>query len=91
MNQHLVTATTAVVSLVSTVIHADDAQPLAETASLKAEARVAFTEGPVWHPTGNVYFSDIANNTAGHKLWSIPTKAAGHVIWPKQQSKQPKR
>lgn len=62
MNQHLVAATTAVVSLVSTVIHAVDAQPLAETSSLKAEARVAFTEGPVWHPTGNVYFSDIVNN-----------------------------
>ena len=24
--------------------------------------RVAFTEGPVWHPSGNVYFSDIENN-----------------------------
>ncbi len=31
-------------------------------AQLKEEGRVAFTEGPVWHPTGNVYFSDIANN-----------------------------
>ena len=30
--------------------------------TLKAEVRVAFTEGPAWHPTGNVYFSDIANN-----------------------------
>lgn len=29
---------------------------------LKIEGRVAFTEGPVWHPTGNVYFSDIVNN-----------------------------
>ncbi len=24
--------------------------------------QVAFTEGPVWHPTGNVYFSDVENN-----------------------------
>lgn len=24
--------------------------------------RVAFTEGPLWHPSGNVYFSDIENN-----------------------------
>ncbi len=31
-------------------------------AQLEMEARVAFTEGPVWHPTGNVLFSDIANN-----------------------------
>lgn len=26
------------------------------------EGRVAFTEGPAWHPSGNVYFSDIENN-----------------------------
>ena len=31
-------------------------------ARLKQEGRVAFTEGPVWHPSGNVYFSDIAND-----------------------------
>ena len=30
--------------------------------ALKTEVRVAFTEGPAWHPSGNVYFSDIANN-----------------------------
>jgi gluconolactonase len=29
---------------------------------LTAEGRVAFTEGPAWHPSGNVYFSDIENN-----------------------------
>ncbi|MEM7146991.1 MAG: SMP-30/gluconolactonase/LRE family protein [Verrucomicrobiota bacterium] len=29
---------------------------------LKPEGRVAFTEGPAWHPSGNVYFSDIENN-----------------------------
>lgn len=32
------------------------------TSQLKEEGRVAFTEGPAWHPSGNVYFSDIANN-----------------------------
>jgi gluconolactonase len=31
-------------------------------ARLKEEGRVAFTEGPAWHPDGNVYFSDIVNN-----------------------------
>ena len=41
---------------------ADDTTVLAPDAQLKAEVRVAFTEGPAWHPTGNVYFSDIANN-----------------------------
>jgi gluconolactonase len=35
---------------------------VAEGARLTIEGRVAFTEGPAWHPSGNVYFSDIANN-----------------------------
>lgn len=29
---------------------------------LQIEGRVAFTEGPAWHPNGNVYFTDIENN-----------------------------
>ncbi len=32
------------------------------TARVEPLGRVAFTEGPVWHPSGNVYFSDIENN-----------------------------
>lgn len=36
--------------------------PVDDTSKLKVEGRVAFTEGPAWHPSGNVYFSDIANN-----------------------------
>jgi gluconolactonase len=40
-------------------LHADI---LAPEATLKLEGGVAFTEGPAWHPTGNVYFTDIANN-----------------------------
>ena len=35
--------------------------PVAPDAQLTLHNRVAFTEGPVWHPSGNVYFSDIAN------------------------------
>ncbi len=34
----------------------------APDAKLTLEGSVAFTEGPAWHPNGNVYFSDIANN-----------------------------
>ena len=34
----------------------------ADKPRLKVEGRVAFTEGPAWHPSGNVYFSDIVNN-----------------------------
>lgn len=36
--------------------------PFPEGARAKAENRVAFTEGPAWHPSGNVFFTDIANN-----------------------------
>ena len=45
----------------ATNTHAADSV-LPKNARLKAEVRVAFTEGPAWHPSGNVYFSDIANN-----------------------------
>ena len=37
-----------------------DAQ-IADRAQLKLEGAVAFTEGPAWHPSGDVYFTDIAN------------------------------
>ena len=36
--------------------------PVPADSVLKAEGNVAFTEGPAWHPSGNVYFSDIANS-----------------------------
>ncbi len=35
---------------------------VSDAAELKLEGSVAFTEGPAWHPSGNVYFTDIANN-----------------------------
>ncbi|MBC8351812.1 MAG: SMP-30/gluconolactonase/LRE family protein [Planctomycetes bacterium] len=38
------------------------ADPIPFESQLQLEGRVAFTEGPAWHPDGNVYFSDIANN-----------------------------
>jgi len=31
-------------------------------AQVRPEGIVAFTEGPAWHPSGNVYFTDIFNN-----------------------------
>ena len=34
----------------------------AQESGLVVEGRVAFTEGPAWHPSGNVYFTDIENN-----------------------------
>ena len=42
-------------------VPAADSQPVADDARLKFEGKVAFVEGPAWHPTGNVYFSDIPN------------------------------
>lgn len=51
-----------VVTLAPTSMSALAAPPVPEASQLKVEGRVAFTEGPAWHPTGNVYFSDIANN-----------------------------
>ena len=36
--------------------------PIAPDAKVSVVTRVAFTEGPAWHPSGNIYFSDIVNN-----------------------------
>ena len=36
--------------------------PFPDGAAAKIENRVAFTEGPAWHPSHNVFFSDIVNN-----------------------------
>jgi gluconolactonase len=48
---------------------------VAEGAQLTIEGRVAFTEGPAWHPSGNVYFSDIVNN----RIMRRDPKGAMHV------------
>jgi gluconolactonase len=42
-------------------LFAADVLPVSDDARLKFEGKVAFVEGPSWHPTGNVYFSDILN------------------------------
>jgi gluconolactonase len=36
--------------------------PVPTDAKLKIEGQVSFVEGPAWHPSGNVYFTDITNN-----------------------------
>ena len=36
--------------------------PVSPDAQLSIAGAVAFTEGPAWHPSGNVYFTDITNN-----------------------------
>lgn len=47
-------------TLIQAPTAADDL-PVSNDARLKFEGKVAFVEGPSWHPTGNVYFSDILN------------------------------
>ena len=59
LTRYILFTVTCVSVVLAGVSHADD---IADAASLKAEGRVAFTEGPAWHPSGNVYFSDIVNN-----------------------------
>ena len=43
---------------------------------LELEGAVAFTEGPAWHRSGNVYFTDIANN----RIMRRDPKGAMHVF-----------
>ncbi len=38
------------------------ADPIPNAGKLQIEGEVAFTEGPAWHASGNVYFTDIVNN-----------------------------
>lgn len=49
---------------------------VSDAAELKLEGSVAFTEGPAWHPSGNVYFTDIANN----RIMRRDPKGAMHVF-----------
>lgn len=48
--------------IVETTLLAAPPVPVADGARLTLEGKVAFLEGPAWHPSGNVYFSDIPNN-----------------------------
>ncbi|MFT5524135.1 MAG: gluconolactonase [Pirellulaceae bacterium] len=53
----------AVVNLAAaSAVVAADRLPLYVKRPVQREAIVAFTEGPAYHPSGNVYFSDIVNN-----------------------------
>lgn len=51
-------------TFLSILIAASAAAGLAQAQDTELEllGRVAFTEGPAWHPSGNLYFSDIENN-----------------------------
>ncbi len=49
---------------------------ISDNSQLTLEGIVAFTEGPAWHPSGNVYFTDIANN----RIMRRDSKGAMHVF-----------
>ena len=53
-----------------------DELPVSPDTPLTLHNRVAFTEGPVWHPSGNIYFSDIANS----RIMRQDPKGALHVF-----------
>lgn len=48
----------------------------ADTGAVKVETSVAFVEGPAWHPSGNVYFTDPGNN----RIMRRDGKGALHVF-----------
>ena len=52
----------AACAIYATTVSAYAGSPFETDARLAVRGRVAFTEGPAWHPNGNVYFTDIANN-----------------------------
>lgn len=51
------------------------ADPIPDVGKLQIQGEVAFTEGPAWHPSGNVYFTDIVNN----RIMRRDPKGALHV------------
>lgn len=57
-NSLTMSATAIVIALLPVALFA--AEPIQDS-PLKAEGNIAFVEGPAWHPSGNVYFTDIVN------------------------------
>ena len=56
--------------------------------SLKTEGIAAFLEGPAWHPSGNVYFSDVENNRILRRdpkgkiqVWRQPSGRANGLVF----------
>ncbi len=51
-------------------------EPFPAGAAARPLGLVAFTEGPAWHPDGNVYFSDVTNN----RIMRRDAQGAMHVF-----------
>lgn len=64
---------------------------LARAQEVKIEGVVAFMEGPAWHPSGNVYFTDIENNrimrrdpTGKMHVYRVPSGRANGLMFDAQ-------
>ncbi len=70
----LALATTFLASPYRSLATADDI--FADGGTVKIEGSVAFVEGPAWHPSGNVYFTDPGNN----RIMRRDPKGAMHIF-----------
>jgi gluconolactonase len=75
---YLAAVTTAVMLWAAGFVFAADSESaiFGENPSVKVEGSVAFVEGPAWHPSGNVYFTDVSNN----RIMRRDPKGALHVF-----------
>lgn len=69
-------------------VSAQDASP---GTGLKIEGIAAFLEGPAWHPSGNVYFSDVENNRILRRdpkgkihVWRQPSGRANGLVFDRE-------
>lgn len=65
--------------------------PIPAGERLKIEGTVAFNEGPAWHPSGNVYFTEIENNRIMRRdrngqmhTYRIPSGGANGLLFDQQ-------
>src|SRR5688572_13794956 len=70
------------------VPRADAQDAVSPKQSLKIEGIAAFLEGPAWHPSGNVYFSDVENNRILRRdpkgkihVWRQPSGKANGLVF----------
>ena len=64
------------IALATTDLKSAERLPLFVKRPVQREAIVAFTEGPAYHPSGNVYFTDIVNN----RIMRLDANGVSHVF-----------
>jgi len=62
--------------------------PIADPLALHDEGNVAFTEGPAWHPSGSVFFTDIVNDrimrrdrSGALQVYRVPSGQANGLLF----------